>query len=425
MAILTSGTDNKVHAIVIKLATFIIAYAFFALVVRQVFAAPIRAYIPAIWYVPDVVMFAAIIVCFPVVLFDSIYKTFMWLLILVIWPLASMVYLNQQSVLFAYRLVAAIMISYAASRYCRGYTAQIRAVAVFCVVMIIASVIWDNYIGTPWRDISFEGITGTKSVSRDWWLTSGVRRIAGFGISSTDTALLLACLFYISSYGASGVARTRIFILIVPAGYAMYLTQQRASLICFIILAISTVVLPVLSPRSSHKVWLRVTKAFFVAASLIAVLTPFIFQDSDPAEIINGASASLTDRTMRVWPATIARIASLPEAITGNGLGSAGEAMQFTNSELALPPDNIFLFSLVSAGAFAALLSLYLVFIVLRAPLSSNDVAASLAILTFLTFNGISANILGGMAGAIFFGYAIGGLSTRKDFVTGERGFET
>lgn len=424
MVILASESSNKAPVIIIKLATLVISYAYLALVIRQVFAAPIRAYVPGIWYAPDAAMFAALFVCLPLVLLDSIYKTIMWLLVLVMWPLASMVYLNQQSVLFAYRLVAAIMISYAVSRYCRGYNRQIRSVALFCLIMLIVSVIWDSYLGTPWRNISFEGISGTKSVSRDWWLATGTRRIAGSGISSTDTALLLACLFYISSYRASGVARARVFILIAPVGYAMYLTQQRASLICFIVLATSTVVLPVLSPKSTHRMWLRLTKTFFVTASLIAVLTPFIFKNVDPAKIVNGASASLTDRTMRVWPVTIARIAKLPEVITGNGLGSAGEAMQFTNAELALPPDNIFLFSLVSAGAFAVVLALYLEVIVLRAPLSNNDVASYLAILTFLMFNGISANILGGMAGAIFFGYAIGGLSTRREFVASDRGFE-
>lgn len=382
--------------------------SFLAVVGRQALAAPLRAYGAALWYVPDVVMLAALPLLVVSLVLQGWLRVVVVVLGLMLWSVLSLIPLHPLSVLFGMRFVLAFIAALATGMLCRRYDGLLRVALIALCGLTIAGAIFEGLFDLPWSGLSFEGAFGTKEVSRQWWLEDETRRIAGLGISSTDTALFISCAMLMIPAGNSRPSRLLGLLLAGPAFYALWLTQQRAAMAWFGILWGLSFLYLLVSGHGGVRGTTRALKIVGLAATFACVVAPFALYDVDIGDIFGFSASSLLDRTKVVWPWAIERALSIPEVLIGSGLGSVGEAATYTDVNMSLPPDNMFLFLLTLCGVAA----FGMVWLVVRGILSTSATDAgkipALAVLVLLLLNGVTANIVGGLVGISFLGLSLG-----------------
>ncbi|MDB5593910.1 MAG: hypothetical protein JWM36_871 [Hyphomicrobiales bacterium] len=382
--------------------------SFVAVIGRQALAAPLRAYGAELWYVPDGIMFAALPLLVISLLSQGRLRVVSVVLGLMLWSVLSLIVLHPLSVLFGMRFVLAFIAALATGMLCRRLDGLLRLALIGLCGLTIAGAIFESLFDLPWSGLRFDGAFGTKEVSRQWWLEDETRRIAGLGISSTDTALFISCAMLMISTGNRRSSRVLGLLLIGPALYALWLTQQRAAMAWFGILwSVSFLYLLVLGHTGAPAAT-RALKLAGCAATFGCVVAPFALYDVDVGGIFGFSASSLLDRTKVVWPWAIERALSIPQLLFGSGLGSVGEAAAYTDVNMSLPPDNMFLFllTLCGLGAFG------MVWLVIRGILAITETGEgripALAVLVLLLLNGVTANIVGGLVGISFLGLSLG-----------------
>lgn len=445
---------------------------FLALAARQVLAAPLRAWLPGGWYLADALAALALGLAALAALRDGRGSVLVLALGLAAWSALSLAALAPLSVLYGGRLVMAGLLGWAvASRRGPGGTVPAERALTWLGILAAAGVLADHVLPLPWQALQFEGAFATRAISGAWWGPEATRRLAGFGIFSTDTALMIApaCLLAARSgwrggsrqgggrrggrwrarrtvpgawarapstspstsppgvpstfpstvpsglsaavrppappgTGRGGTRPAALAVLLLSA-WALVLTGQKATLawmlLCWPVAA--------LAPGLAVPLALGALGAVILAPPLLAGSAPGAL-----AQALAGlATPSLDSRTLMVWPEILARVTSLPGALAGAGLGGAAEPAKYTDPLLALPPDNLALCLAAMAGLPALGLAAVLV---ARRLLSAGllPVAAQgpgPVLLAFLLLNGITANIVTGMSGALMLGYALGALA--------------
>jgi hypothetical protein len=388
--------------------------AFLAVIGRQALAAPLRAYGAQLWYLPDVMMFAALPLLVVSLVSQGWVRVVSVVLGLMLWSVLSLIPLHPLSVLFGMRFVLAFIAALAMGMLCRRHDGLLRLALIGLCGLTIAGAIFESLFDLPWSGLSFDGAFGTKDISRQWWLEDETRRIAGLGISSTDTALFISCAMLMISAGNSRSSRLLGLLLIGPAFYALWLTQQRAAMAWFGILWGLSFLYLFIWGQTGVPATTRALKLVGLAAIFACVVAPFALYDVDIGGIFGFSASSLLDRTKVVWPWAIDRALGIPELLIGSGLGSVGEAAAYTDVNMSLPPDNMFLFLLTLCGIAA----FGMVWLVVRGILAIDDAddgkIPALAVLVLLLLNGVTANIVGGLVGISFLGLSLGMIFRRR-----------
>lgn len=381
---------------------------FLAIVGRQALAAPIRAYLPGFWYLPDMLVMGTACLYFVVAIANGRTAGAAWLSFVAAWSLLSLMALHELSVMFGLRMLLAFVMAILAGLYFRPLEGLIRLSMVVLCGLAIVGAIYDSLFDLPWSGMVFEGAFGTNDISRTWWTEDETRRIAGLGIASTDTALFIVCAMLLISTGSDRLSRLSAVLLVAPAMYAVWLAQQRATMVWFAFFWVVACLLPVVMGRRVVPGVNLVLQSLVLAALAACLTVPFLFYEVDIGSMVGITAVSLLDRTMVVWPYAIERLSEFPTILTGAGVGSVGEAMAFTNPALSVPPDNIFLYLYTMCGIGSLVLVAMVFSHVLTVDKEEDSVLMALSLLAILLFNGVTANIFSGLVGIAFLGFAIG-----------------
>lgn len=400
---------------------FLLALSSLSILARQFFAVPIRVYLPSFWYLPEILGILTIsILCIR----DFANKKF-WIPIILFflfsWAIFSLLSLSIYSIMFELRLCIIIFIGFYAGREIIFNNKYIAGTLNALCFVLILSIFYDHYYGFSWPALSFENIAGgVKDISRTWWASYGERRINGFAISSTEAALLIACsVVMLIANNKRALKSFFVFMAIcVVAIAALYFTRQTATMALFLFFFVTSMIGFLIPPQEVVYLRTRIFKFLYYLAFFAFMLTPFILYKADTGSLLGDKSSSFNERTLEVWPNSIDRLFSLPTIMIGDGLGSVGEAASYTDIKKAVPPDNMFLFVAIQSGLPIALIFFFIAaHRVMRASDLEGLHLSSLAVLTLVTFNGITANIFEGLTACFFYGYCLGNLGryTCKD----------
>lgn len=391
----------------------IIVLTFLMLVFRQAVAAPIRAFVPLLWYIPDLVTAAALCCCIYIGLYKKIVPMLVVLAFFALFFMLSLLQNPLESVALSTRqvfyLAIAISAGYIGQRGRQFVATALAAIAVIAIV----GVIYDYLFVVPWRGMLFSGALQTKAVAREWWSSGGQRRLAGFGLSSADTSVIIACgVIFLS---AVQDARTRLFFYLLygPAVWAMLATTQKATCAAFIfVTAIALATRFSLGGDRDGAKAGAIYKIVAVVAIIAAVLAPIALYQMDLGSLAAKAP-TLNQRINEVWPAVIERLLSSPASLWGYGFGAGADTATIPAFALV---DNVFLFSVINFGlVVTALVFYWSCFAIVRLKIDDLEALGGMGVIALLTINGITANVVAsGGLGSLLLGFAIGLVSRPK-----------
>lgn len=375
---------------------------------RESFAAPLRVFLPIVWYLPDIM--AAIFIGFFLLKETKQGSPLPLLLAIgfIVWILASFAFLSPLSIFFAIRPFLALILGIVAGREYLLDDKKMRWVlALFCCA-IVGSVLYDKFFGLNWGDAFFSSVIGQRTIGRTWWADYDIRRVSGFAVASTEAAFIISTSFLLLMPKESRLKLFISLLCLVPCAYALWLTLQKATTgITFFLIAL-TVLSVFFLGRNAKKILGPTLKSITLIGLIACISVPFIFYNVDVGSIFNQDMPSLKDRTFSVWPMAISRLFSFPTLFTGSGFGSVGESASFTDVALAVPPDNLFLYLSLYVGIFFSIACIIAVFrIILRADTSKASVISCLSIAVLFIINGVTANILAGTVSNFYMGYAL------------------
>jgi hypothetical protein len=384
----------------------IIQWALLVLIFRQAIAAPIRAYAPVVWYLPDIgvgIGFAAMVYLGlrnRVVAFLALTGLILALIVysLMLNPVGA-VALSARN--FAYVVLAVL----AGIGVRRGDQTMTVGIAVAGGIAILG-IYYDYLFEVPWAGAVFSGVLQTGDVAREWF-GGGVRRLSGLGIASTDTAVIIA----VGALACCALTESRIRVVsaiyAAAAVHTLLLTTQKATAgWLFVVLAVAYVA-PLLRFRASGFQSAPVLRWLGIAGLLGAILVPPLFLNIRFGEMMSVEAETLDMRTALIWPAVIPMLWSIPQAIIGYGMGGVG---QTATIEALHTVDNMFLYTALTLG-LPLTLAIFALGVRAFQKASVRDATdfSALAMATIVVLNGITANVLatGGVAG-IYLGFAIG-----------------
>lgn len=379
---------------------------FLILVGRQVVAAPIRAYAPVLWYIPDFISAAGVAAVVylalrkmitPLVVFIALFIA-MAGMSLISNPLESVALSMRQIIYF----ILAVLTGYVGTK---GRSLACKVLVAFAVVAIIG-VAYDDLIGAPWQGLLFEGVLDTRAVSREWWSSGGVRRIAGFGLSSGDTAVAIACGMILLAAATSARSRIAFWVLLGPSIWAILATTQKATCGAYLLVVLVMIGMRLVDPKHYLERTSVILRSIALAALVMTIVAPFLLYGRRLGDL--GLPVETLDmRTAEVWPTVIPYLFGSVRVLVGFGFGGAGQSAP---AEELLILDNMFLFTTATVGVIIALAGFLLVMrAVARVQARDGDSLGGLGIICLLCINGITANIVAaGGLGSLYLGFAIG-----------------
>lgn len=377
-----------------------------ALILRDTFAAPIRAYIPGIWYVADAAMLFSLAAFFFCGLsFRQTSDVFIVVTTIGL-ILISFCLLEPESAMFASRYLLSVCVGALAAH--NGLHKSVSAKYGLAVLALVlsGSIMYDHWVGFEWPETRFESLLGTdSSIQRVWWRGEDDRRLPGFSLASTDAALYLACTLTILLYPRGTWKPQQSLLFCVLGFYALLLTKQFASTIVAGILVTAFALLHSLGFKVLQINQLAKTLA--IVGLVLCPILPFALSGVDLVAHFGSTASSLNERTADVWPRAIDRALSVPTIIIGDGFGSVGQAAEYTSIKMIEVPDNAFLFLVIQFGTIALMLVLMAIYIVARADVSRQENGPCFAIVALLSFNGITANVGHNVVACLFLGYCL------------------
>jgi hypothetical protein len=383
-----------------------VGWATIILLYRQTFAAPIRAFVPILWYVPDVVMAAALGAIAVAGLRAKVIPVLVSVVALAVLVLYAALNNPGFAVALAVRGLGYMLLAFFAGLGVRRGDRLLPLALVVAAGCAILGVFYDALYTVPWADAAFEGFGGTGEAAREW-SQNGARRLSGLGIASTDTSVIIAA----GALTAFGLARNRVrpanLVFAAAAVAALLLTTQKATAGWLIVTAAVAYGAPLLVLRDGGFAAARWLRWLGVAGLVAGILVPPVLAGASVSGALHVDAATIDQRLNEVWPRVLPHLFELPQVLLGYGLGGVGPLAG--RPELALI-DNMFLFTALSVGLPTAL-ALFLVAgrALLLAPARDPVDFAALAIVALLALNGITANIVvAGAVASIYLGYGIG-----------------
>jgi hypothetical protein len=392
-----------------SISAAVLSISIVGILARETFAAPIRAYIPQAWYAFDALIVFAIAMGFFACAPRFPRSAILSATVIIIATTYSLQQNSPLSTAFSLRYISYFIAPIILVVLARGIGARFTNVVILLGIAASIGVLVDDVAGFQWGTQTFSGILGERVIAREWWLQTGIRRLSGFGISSTNTAHMIACVGLLCLPLLA--QRSRLIALIAAALFlwAAYLTQQRASLAWFAILMTLSMALPLYRPAartsfSSLKVAISIAIVTMIAA-------PFALRGIDIGSIFGTAGQSLRERTFVVWPNAIDTISTGFALVVGKGVGSIGE---LSVHPALRAPDNMFLNMAAMFGfpvAIALCAGLFL--IAIRANMKNAVQLGSIAVATFIVLNGATANMVLSAVPMTFLGLAVASLALR------------
>ncbi|MBE1236965.1 hypothetical protein IHV25_04805 [Phaeovibrio sulfidiphilus] len=400
LAVPEAGNERRYIAILGAMVLILLA--------REAWGAPIRAYIPQIWYIPDLILLGVLgYISFhqsrrhqtgiPIALF-----------LILAWCLLSLLSLKVASIVHAARFFLMFILGFAAGQAgALEHQPFWRRVLALVVVVCVIGVLYDARIGFHWPTSTFEGTLRSSAVTKVWSI-SGVRRIAGLGLGSPNTAIFLGCAF-LALWPAKGQRYAMgIRLLIVVAGLMCFeQTRQRAFEVWFFF-SLALISFATIHDGQNYRLATRFTKLVTLVALLGGMLAPFILYQVDIAGLFGKVATSLWERTFIVWPNAISRLVALPTLFIGDGIGSVAIAGSLTHWSLGGHPDNLFLALGITMGISAMVIFFLAGRTVFRADFSASRVLTYAVILNFILLGGVTDSVMFSTASMVFGGYAVG-----------------
>lgn len=219
--------------------------------------------------------------------------------------------------------------------------------AAIAYAITAAAVIANAFIEMPWAGTSFSSATGDVNVSREW-TSGGVKRVAGFGRSSTETAALLAllCAPMLSSSRVSTLKKAFLYFLTLGL---IALTTTKGALIAWALIGLA---LPLL--KKSDK-----SNALYVVCALISAFGIILPATIYAYELRAGISgdfwwllSSFADRINRMWPGALENTHHFGSLIFGRGLGGIGFPQMFGEGNRFNSADSVMLYLYANFGIF-------------------------------------------------------------------------
>jgi hypothetical protein len=404
-------------------AKAIIIFVFLLLVFRQMMAAPIRAYLPLLWYLPDVLAAVALLAAIYISWKRKITTLMIAFAFLLLFFVLSVLQNTLESVLLSMRQIVYLAIAVIAGYVGQQGREKARRWVIAFSIICIAGVAYDYFFVVPWRGMLFEGVLNTKAVSREWWDLNGVRRLAGFGLASSDTSIVIACGMIVLAAIPAKNARYLFFVLVGPAIWAVLATTQKATCGSFFLVGGAMLICTMSSPYAGLRRATSTLQTMTLAAIIATMLVPIAFFQFS-LKSVGVAAPTLNQRMGEVWPTVITYLVNSPQTLFGYGFGSAGDTSSIPQFLLV---DNMFLFTTITVGLIAALFAFLLVFLaVLSLKSQDAETLGGLGIITLLAINGITANVVAaGGIGSLFLGYAIGIVTRPKPKMVRRRLNET
>jgi|GEM_PF-3768430 len=403
--------DNRARAVVTWVAII--------LIFRQTLAAPIRAYVPALWYGADLLMGLALLVVVAMGLRSRVISVLVAVGLVGLLVTYSAILNTPFAAATGIRGLGYILLAYFAALGMRRSGSPLPLALVAAAIISMIGVYWEDFFHVPWAGIQFEGVGGTADVSRQW-TSDGVRRLSGFGIGSTDTSIIIAAgtlVFF-------GLTRNRVRIsnlaFCAVAVHTLILTTQKATAAWLIITALAAYISPIIAFRLNGFQAARVLKPLGIAGLVLCIAVPPLFAGVEFGHMFGLNTPTLDQRMDEVWPGVMPYIFKFPQILLGYGLGGIGP---FASNPSLSMVDNMFLFTALSIGLP---LTIALFLIAARAiwavRVRDGVDFSALAIVTLLILNGITANIVvSGAVASIFLGYGIGCLLRPGDLIASEQ----
>jgi hypothetical protein len=382
-------------------------WIFLILLARTTLAAPIRAFIPFFWYIPDLFMLIAFGFLLNNGLRYSVMKTVLFVTALVTLMLYALLNSAFVDVVLQTRQIGYVILACLVGMGTRSSSQTLPRAIILLGITAMIGVYWDYLFKVPWAGAVFSGALQAREVSREWWGAGGMRRLSGFGLSSTDTSAIIA----VGCLTACAFLRSKLLGILMCAAaiHTLLLTTQKATAGWLIVL-VAVYYLPALMSgraNAARKGPVLILKGLAIAGLVGCLMVPIISYGLRLGQIMDVDAPTLDQRTAEVWPTIIPYLLSFPEFLLGYGMGAIG--FTASNPDLRLC-DNMFLYIAMSFGVPIALAVFIAGGVALwRAPARFERDSYALAVAALLILNGITANVLGsGGVNGIYLGFAIG-----------------
>jgi hypothetical protein len=388
-------------------ARAVVQWALLVLIWRQAIAAPIRAFLPFAWYLPDLgvgIGFAALTY---LGLKNRVVPYLIMVGVLLLLVLYSLMLNPPGAVALSARNFAYVILAVLAGMGVRRGDRRMIIGIVSAGAVAIFGVYYDHFFKVPWSGAIFAGVLQSGDVAREWYGGGGIRRLSGFGISSTDTSVIIA----VGALAMCGLTQSRLRVtsalFAAAAIHTLLLTTQKATAGWLIIVLFLAYIVPLLRFRTSGFQAAPVLKIMGIAGLIGCMLVPPLLLGARLGADYSLKAETFDMRTAEVWPRAMPMLGSFPQILSGYGLGGVG---QTASIEAISMVDNMFLYTALTLG-LPLTLALFAIgargFFKVSVRDETDFTALTLA--TIMTLNGITANVLAaGGVGGIYLGFAIG-----------------
>lgn len=400
-----------------RLKLVLLAVAFVSYGFRDAFTGPVRFFaaqfrLEFIWFLPDLMSFVAVgyFVWFMAIRRESawglLFSINVFLSLIIGWIFMSAPF---GAVFSAIKMMSPIFLGFAFAG--RSVNEARFASHIFLTLAILSAIglLLSPYVDYPWTGMAVETFGQTKAVGRIWW-AGGAMRYGGFAGDSTMAAYMALFPFVLVS---GSYSKKVILPLMIPIGYALYLSTNKTAMGCAGIFLAYYIVFNLTSLKDED---LSVRK-FLAKYSFLLVCVPFILMialGGIDLQRINPTLWSMQDRINNTWvfPFTYLSENFPIGLISGCGLGCFVYPMEYTPlRDLRVPVDNFYVSTYIMLGlpffvfVFGAMLGV-----------AKSQIKDKLLLIFLMNIYAVTVQCYGPSTITIFMGYCISDM-----FLTGAR----
>lgn len=214
-----------------------------------------------------------------------------------------------------------------------------------CFFITAIGVAANIFIEMPWAGSTFSSAVGDVGVSREW-TSGGVKRVAGFTRSSSETAAFLALLCAPLLTIQSMAIWKKLALYIITFGLIIA-TTTKGGVIAWLIIGI-------IFPLASRSNGIKIAISTCLILAAIGIATPILIQIYDLKATVNGdfwwLLSSFAERINWMWPNALNNTKEHGSLIFGRGLGGIGFPQHFGEGVLYNAADNVMLYIYVTFG---------------------------------------------------------------------------
>ncbi|MEH3041698.1 MAG: hypothetical protein PGN21_16785 [Sphingomonas paucimobilis] len=400
-----------------RLKLVLLAVAFVSYGLRDAFTGPVRFFaaqyhLAFVWFIPDLMSFAAVgyFVWFMAIRRESAWGLLFSINVFISLIIGWIFMTAPPAALFsAVKMMSPIFLGFAFAG--RSVTEVRWATHAFLILAILSGIglLFSPYVDYPWTGMSVETFGQTKAVGRVWW-SGGAMRYGGFAGDSTMAAYMTLFPFILV---ARQYPKSLIIPLMIPLGYALYLSTNKTAMGCAAIFAAYYFTFEIFKVFDRE---LEVRKTL-TRYSFLLVLVPFILMiglSGVNLEKIDPALFSMQDRINSTWVFPFIYLADVFPIglITGCGLGCFVYPMDYTAlGFMRVPVDNFYVSTYIMLG-FPFILFVIGAWL----GVEKSDNREKLTMLFLMNIYAVTVQCYGPSTITIFFGYCFSDM-----FLTGTR----